>query len=528
MLNRFLAFSFVLAFNSTVLPSGLIAQQPPTGDKSEAFSFSTLKEHARKLAAAPYQAPKDKLPDPIAHLTWDQMQAIKFKSDHTIWQDFDSPFRLRFFHLGLYNKVPVKMFEVVDGRSKSIDYDRALFDYGQSGVDGRLLPTDLGFAGFQLAAKPDWGTDIAAFQGASYFRAIGIERQYGLSARGLAIDCGLPRAEEFPIFTEFYFERPSPDAERLTVYALLDSPSVAGAYRFVITPDDTLMMDIDAALYPRTTIERLGLAPLTSMFQCGENDRRVGQDFRPEIHDTDGLSLWTGTGQWVWRPLVNPTGVRVNSFIDDNPRGFGLLQRDTNFDHYQDDGVFYDRRPSLWVEPRPGADGRGWGKGAVQLVEIPTIDETFDNIVAFWNPAEPPKPGQEMAFAYRLYWGRNYPNPAPLATVDASRTGIGGVIGQKRQHYSRRFAIDFVGGELDSMPAGSIKPIIKLSRGEIEIPSARPLHPIEGWRVIFDVKPTDESVEPIDMRVYLESDGRVLSETWLYQWTPPPPAERTF
>ncbi len=505
------------------------ATKTPGAVTPVAFSFDTLKVQARVMARTPYQEPSKTLPAPIADLNWDQMMAIQYKHDHALWADAPSAFRIRFFHLGLFNRVPVKMFEVADGRAREIAYDPAMFTYGKSGVDGEALPKDLGFAGFQVAFEDNWKLDVAAFQGASYFRAVGGERQYGMSARGLAVDSGMPRAEEFPIFTQYYLERPKPGAKTLTVYGLLDSPSVTGAYKFVIHPGSTLTMDIDAAIYPRKAIERLGVAPLTSMFQCAENDRRMAYDFRPEIHDSDGLSMWTGAGEWIWRPLTNPTGVRFNMHVDNNPRGFGLLQRDTNFDHYQDDGVFYDRRPSVWVEPKPDAQGHGWGKGSVQLLEIPTADETFDNIVAFWNPAEPPKPGQELTYSYRLSWGQKMPFGPTLGRVEATRTGMGGIVGQKRKHYSWRFAVDFSGVDVKSLGTGAkVEAVITASRGEIEIPSARPLEPVNGWRAIFDIKPTDASVEPIDLRMYLQADGKPLTETWLYQWTPPPVDERKF
>jgi glucans biosynthesis protein len=498
-----------------------------TVGQAQPFDFAWLKGHARELAAQPYHAPPAALPEPIAHLTWDQMQAIHFKEAHALWQDEAAQFRIRFFHLGLYNKLPVKIFELRDGQARQLAYDPTLFEYGKSGVDGGQLPADLGFAGFQIFHQADWRRDVAAFQGASYFRAVGEGKQYGLSARGLAVDCGLARAEEFPNFTAYWLERPSPKSDRLTIYALLDSPSVAGAYRFVVTPGEPLKMEIDAAIYPRKSIEVLGVAPLTSMFQCGENDRRVGSDWRPEIHDSDGLSMWTGAGEWIWRPLVNPSRVRVNSFQDQNPRGFGLLERDRSFDHFQDDGVYYDRRPSVWVEPKE--DAQGWGKGAVRLVEIPTPDETFDNIVTFWTPAEHPQPGAELLFSYRLFWGNKSPHTSPLATVQATRTGMGGVIGQQRKYFSWRFAVDFAGGELASLPADAkVEPVITASRGEIEITSARPLTAIDGWRAMFDVKPTDDSVEPIDLRLYLRHNDKPLTETWIYQWTPPEKSERKF
>jgi len=345
-----------------------------------------------------------------------------------------------------------------------------------------------------------------------------------MSQRGLAIDCGLPRPEEFPDFIAYYLERPAKDSSQLTVYGLLDSASVAGAYRFVIDIADSIVMDIDAALYPRKSIERLGVAPGTSMFLCGPNDRRVDSDWRPAIHDSDGLQLRTGGGEWLWRPLVNSPGVRVNSYADEAPRGFGLMQRDRNFDHYQDDGVFYDRRPSVWVEPKGS-----WGRGAVMLVEIPATDETFDNIVAFWNPADKPQRGQELLFGYRVYWCRYNPAPCPLAQVLATRDGIGGIVGQKRTYFSWRFAIDFAGGDFGLLGEDArIEPVISASRGTIEITSARPLHAVSGWRAMFDLKLADESLEPINLRLFLALDGHPLTETWVYQYTPPPPDQRRF
>ena len=490
--------------------------------KPQPFDYARLKGHARALANAPYRAPSGTLPPSVAKLGWDQYQAIQYRDDHALWARDDRRFRVKFFHLGLYFKTPVRVYTVADGLAQEVAYDPAMFDYGKSGLRTAHLPADLGFAGFRVLFDSDPKRDVAAFLGASYFRAVGGEMQYGMSARGLAVDTALARPEEFPLFTAYWIEQPSPKSAVLTVYALLDSPSVAGAYRFDIRPEATLIMDVDAALYPRTAIERLGIAPLTSMYQYGENDRRMANDWRPEIHDSDGLALWTGANEWLWRPLVNPQTLRFNAYADDNPRGFGLLQRDRAFDHYQDDGVFYDRRPSVWVEPK-----HGWGKGAVDLVEIPTVDETFDNIVAFWNPAQKPQPGVELLYSYRLHWGSRVPFAPPLAHVVATRTGIGGVIGRKRTYFSWRFAVDFAGGELARLKPGvKVEAVISASRGEIEIASARPLAAVNGYRAMFDLKPTDDSTEPINLRLYLRSGKRALSETWLYQYTPPSPRDR--
>ena len=510
--------------NFAISPAAQAAGLQPLG-QSHPFDYAWLKGVASNLASRPYEQHGRPLPADVAALDWDQYQSIQFKPDHAVWADRKLQFQVKLFHLGLFFKRPVRMFDVTQGRAQELAYDPAMFDYGKSGLDGRKQPRDLGFAGFRVNSSLDnFKSDVAAFLGASYFRAVGAEGQYGLSARALAIDTALPRDEEFPDFTDFYFEQPDPASNTLVVYALLDSPSVAGAYRFAITPGEPLLMDIDAALYPRKAIERLGIAPCTSMFQTGENDKRMANDWRPEIHDSDGLAMNSGTGEWIWRPLSNPARLSFNSFADKDPKGFGLLQRDRNFDHYQDDGVFYEKRPCLWVEPK-----QGWGAGSVQLVEIPTVDESFDNIVAFWNPREKPQAGQELLYGYRLYWGAQPPATPPLARCVATRTGLGGRIGFKRDYFSWRFAVDFAGGRLAELAKrkATVEPVVQIGRGgRLETVSCRPLHEIGGYRAMFDAVPPGDASEQIDLRLFLRDASGALSETWLYQWSPPSKGER--
>jgi glucans biosynthesis protein len=479
-----------------------------------AFSQEWLRAEAQRLSASPYQPPKAKLPEWVDGLDWDGYQSIRFNDDKSLWRDEELPFQARFFHLGLFFKRPVTLHEVIDGVAHPIHYSPELFSFGKLKVPKR--PGDLGFAGFRIHAKEDFARDMFSFLGASYFRAVGMSKQYGLSARGLAIDTGLNKIEEFPDFKAFWLERPQADADSVTIHALLDSPSVVGAYTFVVKTGEPTVMQVTAHLFPRKPIERIGIAPLTSMFQTGENDRRMSDDFRPEIHDSDGLALWTGSDEWIWRPLVNPAHMRVNSFLDENPRGFGLLQRDREFGHYQDDGAYYDKRPSLWIEPQ-GA----WGKGAVQLVEIQTPDETFDNIVVFWNPSEPVEPGRELSYRYTMYWGANPPTQSPAARVIATRIGVGGIPGQKKKVASRKFVIDFRGGRLDHLAADAkVEAVITASRGTVTAAAARPIKELNGWRCNFDWI-LDGNREPVDFRCYLRDEEGALTETWLYQWTPP-------
>jgi glucans biosynthesis protein len=511
-----------LAAGPWAYPGSASAAATASAPPSQPFDYAWLKGQARKLAGNAYLPTQDILPPAMAKLSYDQYQSLRFRSDHAFWANAGLAFRLQFFHVGRSFTEAVHLYEIVDGQSREIVYDPGMFEFDKAGIDPKLMRGHAGFAGFRVQFVTDWKDDVSAYLGASYFRAVGGDtRQYGLSARALAVDTAFPRPEEFPRFTAFWFERPAKDSGTLTLYALMDSPSIAGALRFQISPGGTQIQDIDSALYPRKPIERLGIAPLTSMFFYGENDRRGANDWRPEIHDSDGLSMWTGAGEWIWRPLTNPAQLHFSSYLDDSPRGFGLLQRDRDWDHYQDDGVYYDRRPSLWVEPKQGPNG-GWGKGSVQLVEIPTVDETFDNVVAFWNPLERPKPGQELLFSYRLYWGTHMPYASALAQTIATRTGIGGTVGQKHQYYSWHFAVDFAGGELGALSKDApVEAVITTSHGQVEHITAHYVEEFQGYRALFDIKPPEDSIEPIDLRLYLRINGRPLTETWIYLWTPP-------
>jgi periplasmic glucans biosynthesis protein len=497
------------------------APRAPQEGAGTPFDYAHLKGLARSRAAQRYVAPAQRLPRVIAELDWDHWQGIRFRDERSLWAGAGLRFQVRFAHLGFRLERPVRMYEVVSGSAREISFDASLYDYARAGVRATDVPANIGFGGFRILHHTDWTRDCAAFQGASYFRAVDGELQYGMSQRGLAVNCGMSAPEEFPDFIAYYLERPAAESSRLTLYGLLDSPSVSGAYRFVIDVDDTLIMDVDSALYPRRSIERLGIAPATSMYLCGKNDRRMGSDWRPEIHDSDGLQMCSGTGEWIWRPLVNPPVAHVNSYMSDSPRGFGLMQRERRFAQYQDDFAFYDKRPSVWVEPKSA-----WQQGAVLLVELPTADETADNVVAFWTPSERVQAGHEYLYGYRLYWCRDNPRGPALALARATWSGIGGVVGQKRQHFAWRFVVDFSGGDLAALAAhAQVVPVITASRGHIELPSARALMK-EGWRAIFDLALPDASVEPVNLRLFLSLEGQALSETWLYQYTPPPPAQR--
>ncbi len=474
------------------------------------FDFEILRHHAKELAARPYAAPKKQVPDWLLKLNYDEFRQIRFDPNRSWWRRDDLPFELQFFHPGFLLNNTVQISEVRDGRSVPIAFDPKFFIYDH--LKPGPLPSTMGFAGFRLLYPLNKAEDeLGAFQGASYFRVLCKKAVYGLSARGLALNTAEEGGEEFPTFTEFWIERPGREAKTLTVYALLDSPSVAGAYRFLISPGSDTVVQVRGTLFFRKDVKTVGLAPLTSMFWHGENTNVSTDDFRPEVHDSDGLMLFTGAGEWLWRPLTNPGAVRVAAFHDVHPQGFGLLQRDRNFEHYQDLEASYHQRPSVWVEPVGN-----WGAGAVRLVEIPTPDETNDNIVVFWAPDKLPPIGEPFEFEYRMHWFEDQIRP-PAGYAVATRHG------RTKTHEPdlERFFIDFAGPYLSKQgPDPAIEPVVTVGTGAQLMNTVVQKNPYNGtWRVAFAIKP-DGSGKPVELRCFLRKSPHVLTETWSYLWQP--------
>lgn len=479
---------------------------------AEPFDFDILTERARALAAAPYSPPQVEMRDVMEDIDYDAHWKIRFREDAT-FSPPGSDALVQLFYPGRYFPEPVAIHLVEDETSRELTFGNRYFTM-PSDSPARALGDRAGFAGFRVM-RPDLGPDWVSFLGASYFRTDGPSGQYGLSARGLAIDTGLGKPEEFPRFNAFWLAAPEDEGDSLTVYALLESPSVAGAYRFGLAPGADgagHTTSVASRLFFRRTPERIGIAPLTSMYWYSQADRRHARDWRPEIHDSDGLALKTGTGERIWRPLNNPPVVRTSSFSDENPQGFGLIQRDREFAHYQDDGVFYHRRPSAWVEPLGD-----WGPGAVQLIEIPTDDETFDNVVAYWMPREMPSPGEMRSFDYRINWVERDPRPQDVATVVATWQGQGGIPGQDLPQGSAKMVIDFDGPALEGLTTeDGVEPVVTINGGRItsEV-GAHHIVGASGWRMVFDYEV--DGIGPAELRGYLRKDGEALTETWIAQ-----------
>lgn len=494
---------------------GLPAFAQTTG---EPFSFDALSEDMRKLSEKVYQDPAP-IEGFVADLDYDAYQRIRFRPDHARWNADGVAFRLQAFHPGWLFNTPVRVHEIVDGIDQELTFTSSDFEYDDADLAASIPPdTPIpGVAGFRVHTplnRADIFDEMVVFQGASYFRALGRGNSYGLSARGLALNTGLPDGEEFPRFTDFWLQRPNPGDRTLTLYAALDSPSVTGAYRFVITPGETTQMDVTARVFMRKAVTEVGIAPLTSMFLFGGADMGGFDDYRAAVHDSEALVVNMASGETVYRALNNPSQLG-NSYLEaENPKSFGLVQRSRAFEDYLDAQAHYGKRPSLMVQPLGD-----WGKGAVRLVEIPSDFEVNDNIVAYWVPEGKRRAGDALDLSYRLNWGMNPPGAAPkdLARVVRTRAGEGGVAGVETKGDTRKFVIDFAGGLLGSLPRDAeVKPVVEVNGGEV---SETVLSPVDGkdiWRLVLEVKARQGDV--VELRAAIAGYDRTLTETWAYQW----------
>jgi glucans biosynthesis protein len=487
------------------------AGSPAWGDVP--FSLANVQEIAQKLSQSPYQETNSAIPKEIDDLDYDAMRDIRWKEEFTLWKDLGLPFQAKFFQRSGYLRDKMTILTVDRDGAKPFPYSSNYFNFGRTKLQ-EPLPPDTGFGGFRIhyaINNPNYMDEVIVFTGASYFRSLAQSQGYGLSCRGLAVNSGIyGLKEEFPRFTTFWLEQPTPNAVEFTFYALLDSPSVTGAYQFKLRPGGETEAEVTATLYFRKPISHLGIAPLTSMFWFGENTSNHFGDFRPEVHDSDGALIANGRGEWLWRPLQNYPDVHFNSFEDDNPKGFGLLQRDRDFDHYQDLEVNYQLRPSCWVEPIGN-----WGKGAVNLVQLPIPDETIDNIGLYWQPEKAPVAGDKMDVKYRLHWFMDDPRWPPLARVAATRVNHA-----TRLFPDPRIILDFVGPSVEDQGGDDVPHAVITGTSGVPITDVQVMRNshAHSWRVSFVIPDHDKVAE---LRCQLQrADGTPFSEVWTYTWNP--------
>lgn len=511
----FIQLASVLSFATLLKTTGFTPFVTASHAQSSGKPFSRqwLEELAQTLSKKPYKSPKTKLPDNYASLSYDQYRDIRFVREKAIWRDQKLPFQLQLFHTGFLYQYPIQISLVHEGQAFELKYSKDLFSFGPL-VEEPDSEKKSGFSGFRIHTpinQKNYYDEFSVFQGASYFRAIAAGQVYGLSARGLSIDTGQPKGEEFPVFTKYWIEQPEKDDLDITVHALLDSKSVVGAYSFTLAPGQTTQISVKSTLYPRRELNHVGIAPLTSMFLLSPGKQNNFDDFRSRVHDTEGLSILNGKNEWIWRPLTNPRKLQFSAFIDKDPTGFGFSQRHRSFYDYQDLEARYEKRPSLWIEPV----GK-WGRGYIELVEIPTDKEIHDNIVAFWQPRDDLLPGNAYQYDYNLHWGWQPEPKNKLAIVATTRTGRAGS-GVTQNNTNRIFIVDFrFSGIASNVYNNDLVADVSASSGRIEEVILQPNPEVGGQRLTFQYDP--KGSDQADLRAVLTWKKRTVSEIWLYRW----------
>lgn len=507
-----------------------VACTAPARQEAVQVTLDYVAKKAEERARKPFRSPRVDMPAVLReeNLDYDKYREIEFRHEQALWAADELPFRAEFFHPGYLYQEPVHINEFTLTHLQTIRFVQDFFNYRSLKIQ-KQIPADTGYAGFrvlnQLNVPGKWD-ELGSFLGASYFRLLGKDQRYGQSARALAVDCGEPdRTEEFPIFTDWWLGKPHKEDSQLRLYALVDSVSCAAAFEFLIQPGETTIADIECVVYMRATnhiyavnpdrkpMISLGIAPLTSMFWFGKNSERKFDDYRPEAHDSDGLLMHMGNGEMLWRPLNNASVMRHQRFATKNLRGFGLLQRERDFNAYQDIFNAYHQVPSVWVVPRGN-----WGEGEVHLVELSTQYEGLDNIVAFWDPKIKPQPLQPKRFAYTLFWTLESDMKLSQNRVVSTRIGA-----HPRNAAWRQIVIDFEGPQLAVIPENSPPvAIASCSENGSIMENQVFFNPAKrNWRVILAMHPREGNKNPVDIRCTLKKDDEVASETWTYHWSPP-------
>ncbi|MFN3892604.1 MAG: glucan biosynthesis protein [Beijerinckiaceae bacterium] len=485
--------------------------QPDT--RQSRFDPAQVLEMARNLARQPWRKPAPDLPEPFNTLNHDQYASIERKPEAFVWRDQSTGFALEPTPRGFIFGNSLQINVVEDGVARRLAYDPADYNFGK--VPAAAERKDVGFAGFRLWIRGADGSlqDFLNFQGQGYFQTVGRGQPFGASARALAVrpvDQG--KGEEFPYFAAVWIERPVLAANAVVIHALLDSESVTGAFRYTMRPGDATIVDTECTLFTRAAIDNVGIAAMQGTFLFGPVDRRRGDDVRPGVYDVAGVQMHTGKDEWIWRPVANRQTIQLSAFVDENPKGFGVIQRDRDFSLFSDDDNHWEARPSVWTEPLGD-----WGPGHVTLIEIPAESQVNQNIIVYWRPRAPLAANSETTFSYRQWWAWNPPDRPPLATAWRSRSGR--VSGSPPNARRRRFMVEFRGDALADVARNpEITARVTAAQGSVMSSRLMLARHEKAARVTFDL---DAGNEPnMELRLLLESAGKPISETWLYRWTP--------
>jgi periplasmic glucans biosynthesis protein len=468
------------------------------------FDPAVVVEAARFLSKRPFTPPNTALPDPFNGLNAETYGSIKHRTERVVWGDETRGLVIEPLHRGFVYTTPVAISVVEDGTVRRLQYDPLRFNFGRLTPPSQIA--DIGFSGFRLWTQGETPREIVNFQGASFFRSAAKGQGMGALARALAIKTADQRGEEFPVFRAFWIERPT-TSDLITIHAVADSESATAAFRFTLRNSDVTIIDTEATVFARAALDHIGYAPVQASYLFGPSKRRSIDDYRPAVHEVNGLQMLNGRNEWIWRPVNNPEQLQTSLFMDENPKGFGLIQRERDFAAFQDDDQHYELRPSLWIEPIGD-----WGAGYVQLVEIPSESEINDNIIAFWRPKAALAAGSETSFAYRQFWCWTPPERPPVAQAIGFRVGRGG------QARRRRCMVEFAGDIFAAEKLPEIKLTLASSPGQVINPRLTINAQRQSARVLFDLDPGSETA--VELRLLLESGDKPLTETWLYRWTP--------
>ena len=504
--------TFVDSQTSGQPPAPPVAEPPKPEPNTQAFDPASVVEAARALSKKPYKAPAADLPEVFSSLTYEQYASIRSKPGAAVWANENTGYAIEPLHRGFVYATPVNLDVIEGGVQRRLSYNPADFSFGQ--IKAPTEGKDIGFSGFRVLRLREGQPplEVAIFQGASFFRSLANGQNYGVTARGLSIRTADPKGEEFPLFRAVWIEKPTLASEALVIHALLDSESVSGAYRFTLRAAEATIIDTECTLFPRVNLDHVGVATMTATHVLGTLDRRRSDDVRPGIYDVAGLAMLNGKDEWLWRPVSNRETLQLSAFVDDNPRGFGFLQRDREFGRFLDDDNHWERRPSLWIEPIGD-----WGQGNVTLVEIPSESEVNQNIIGYWRPRAVMNAGSEVSFAYRQLWCWTPPDRPPGATVTLSRGGR--PAGAPANTRRRRFMVDFNGDIVaDPQRSAEVSPQIVASPGAVSSVRTFINRDRKTYRVAFDVDPGNETLS--ELRLQLEVQGKPVSESWMYRWTP--------
>ncbi|WP_428299092.1 glucan biosynthesis protein [Hyphomicrobium sp.] len=504
------ACALLAAFAEEMLAaSSAAAQEAPAPPVDETFAADHVRKLAEELAAREFVKPRVELPEPFNALTAEQYRDIRFRPESSVWRGEGLGYEVALLPVGWLYDIPVDIWIVEQGKARSLKADSANFAIGPS-IQNAPAAAPFAFSGFRMSgafATAEALNEFVSFQGASYFKAVGRNQPYGLSARGLAINTARPGGEEFPVFRAFWIEKPEAHATDVTIHALLDSESITGAYRFDVRPGAATEILVNAMLYPRRSLQHVGIAPLTTMYFHGPGQGRIEHDYRPAVHNSEGLAVVNGHGERLWRPLSNPKMLQTSAFVDKGLKGFGFVQRDRSFAGYEDLDARYELRPSAWIEPLAS-----WGDGYVELIEIPISEEIHDNIVAYWKPSSGLEAGKKYNYAYRLTWGGDIPAVWSGAWVVKTQVGAG------RSADTTLFVVDFAGPAIKEPREAPVADLAITSGQTLNLSIER--HPdIDGYRVKFELNAG--GTELVELRLGLKLAGQLISESWLYRWTKP-------